>query len=342
MTVFCLTFFYQSPKKKIFQAHDKDSLIILSATLDYLFPSRLAGDDDTAGGHTHTGASTNERTKRKRQMIVVKAGGQGALRCRAELLLIQKYKCIAHTWLGGEFTVHGRTKKISADTSDTSYRLNSQTPHCASFGFMVPELLHNFDALHPDIWALIIILALFPFVTSELNLSFSVSSAFADAFATCGKHVYPVNPTLPPRTTLSKTTPQQAVAFHGSLSNILAAVIVGTDAALIALDDCPTIRESPVQPGALRQTDNLYYSLDHMVARGFSCHIVKSTLQNLVRPRGFVTPFAGAIAPLLFSNALNLGSIHVGAHLYDTRILTAHTMVLNRLFPLDAITCRRG
>jgi hypothetical protein len=48
-----------------------------------------------------------------------------------------------------------------------------------SFRIMLPECYTDFTYLHPDIWAIIVILALFPFINDSLTLSWSVSPKLA-------------------------------------------------------------------------------------------------------------------------------------------------------------------
>jgi hypothetical protein len=55
---------------------------------------------------------------------------------------------------------------------------------------MLPDTIKAFEDLHPDNWALIVVLALHPYITHSLTLSFPVSQQFANALPF---NIYPID-----------------------------------------------------------------------------------------------------------------------------------------------------
>ena len=65
-----------------------------------------------------------------------------------------------------------------------------------SFRIMLPDTIRAFEDLHPDSWALIVVLALHPFITHSLTLSFPVSQHLAHAVPFS---IYPIDFRLYPK-----------------------------------------------------------------------------------------------------------------------------------------------
>jgi hypothetical protein len=65
-----------------------------------------------------------------------------------------------------------------------------------SFRIMLPDTIRAFEDLHPDSWAIIVVLALHPYITHSLTLSFPVSQHLAHALPF---NIYPIDFRLYPK-----------------------------------------------------------------------------------------------------------------------------------------------
>lgn len=182
----------------------------------------------------------------------------------------------------------------------------------SSFRILLPDCISSFETIHNDVWAVIVLLVVFPFVRDELRLSFGVSKAFAIAYHdSCGKHIRTVNPSLAPHT---RTGNAPSVAFNGRLHSFVTAVVMGRSTRLVAMDHWDSMlgeRTSPYPP------DVLYYALDHMEHQGHRVGVVKTDIQSLCEPFGFAHPITSIVGNVLLMDALELGTVHMGCRLDD-------------------------
>jgi hypothetical protein len=192
-----------------------------------------------------------------------------------------------------------------------------------SFRILLPDRIAHFDDVHPDVWGLIVLLALFPFVKTELHMSFAVSSGFAECYrAATAKDVLPVNPTLVPHTS-TPAAAHASVAFNGRVHSFTTAVVLGGATRLVAMDHWDSMRGERASP---YPSDALYSALDTMESQGYRVCMVKTDVQSLYEPFGFVHPLSSIIGNLLLADALQLSSVHLGCHLDDVYTLGSYTV----------------
>jgi hypothetical protein len=205
----------------------------------------------------------------------------------------------------------------------------------STFRFLLPDCIVNFDGVHPDLWALVILLVVSPFIKDELRLSFSISSSFALAFnESTGKRIVPVESTIQPRMHHRKYESDAdrrmfcGAAFSGRVHSYAVAAIMGQSTRLVALDhwNAPTLLRSSPYP-----SDGLYYSLDTMESKGFHVSMVKTDVASLCEPYGFPHPLTPACGPVMLADALDLHSVALGSRLYDVRALGDDEGVLSTI-----------
>ena len=201
----------------------------------------------------------------------------------------------------------------------------------STFRFLLPDCIINFDGVHPDLWALVILLVVYPFIKTELRLSFSISSSFALAFnESTGKRLVPVDSTIQCRMQSCKDSQDKkqtfsGVAFSGRVHSYAVAAIMGHSTRLVALDHWnapPLLRTSPYP------SDGLYYALDTMESKGFHVSMVKTDVASLCEPYGFPHPLTPTCGPVMLADALDLHSVALGSRLYDVRALIEDEGVL--------------
>lgn len=207
------------------------------------------------------------------------------------------------------FSIQLAEDETPAIYNDTRKSAQLRNTH---FRMLLPDKIDGFECLHPDQWALIILLTVFPFVKSDLRLSFAVSSTFATAYNCSGKHIFPIDPTLEPYGGSNRPALRPSVAFNGRVHSFTTAAILGTSSSLIALNHWDSIvgeRSSPYPQ------DALFYALDNLEEKGYDVHVVKTDIQSLYEPYGFAHPLTSTVGAILLSDVLGLDSVHVGCHM---------------------------
>lgn len=189
-----------------------------------------------------------------------------------------------------------------------------------SFRLLLPDCIPSFADVHNDVWALLVLLVVFPFVRDELHLSFGVSRAFSLAYSDVGgKRIYPVDPALEPHKRVGSVP---SVAFNGRVHSFVTAAVLGRSARLVAIDHWDSItgeRTSPYPP------DVLYYALDNMEHQGHRVSLVKTDIQSLYEPYGFAHPITSVVGSLLLMDVWGLRSVHLGCRLDDLSAYGAYT-----------------
>lgn len=234
---------------------------------------------------------------------------------------------ISHTWLAHsiQFTIHCELEETPAHVHTPRYftkLLNDYTSGQPTFRFLLPDAISDFEAVHPDLWALVVILAVYPFLTTSLQLSWSVSAGLAEAFhqATGGKTLSPVDTSIKPRLggDVDENGEKRSigVAYNGRLHAFMTAAVVGQDAKLVAIDHWNARQGTRTSP---YPADGLYYALDVMEKKQYHVSMVKSDIESLCEPFGFPHPLTPACAPVLLADALQLHTVALGSRLYDLR-----------------------
>jgi hypothetical protein len=216
-------------------------------------------------------------------------------------------------------------------TAHRQYTLTQRT-----FRFLLPDAISSFDDVHPDLWGLLVLLVVHPFVHKELQLSFAVSPSFADAVSKAFHHsvqVYPMDPDILPRQAghrgqrhqhsdkVGAPPPsplQPSVAFNGRVHSTMAAAIVGNRAQLVAMDHWNATSGARTSPYPV---DALYYSLDLMESQGFRVAMVKTDVASLCEPYGIAHPLAACAGNVMLADALGLHTIFMGSSLASMRAM---------------------
>lgn len=234
---------------------------------------------------------------------------------------------ICHTWFAHsiQFTIFCELDETPPQLQSPRYftkLCNDYTSGQMTFRFLLPNALSDFEAVHPDLWGLVVILVVYPFIHTTLQLSWPVSAALAEAFlqATGGKTLSPVDTNIKPR--LGGDVDEHGhkrsigIAYNGHLHAFMTAAIIGQDAKLIAIDHWNARQGTRTSP---YPADGLYYALDVMEKKHYHVSMIKSDIESLCQPFGFPHPLTPACAPVLFADVLQLHTVALGSRLYDLR-----------------------
>ena len=226
------------------------------------------------------------------------------------------------------FNSKTHTISFSIEFSDEDIPALYQTTRSSStmthtqFRILLPDCIEGFESLHPDAWALIVLLVVFPFVKKELTLSFGVSSLFAETYSRSGKQIYPINTSLESYTTNSNSSSLpslcDSVAFNGRMHSFTTAAVLGPSSCLVAMNHWDSLVGERTSP---YPEDALYYTLDTMEHKGYKVQMVKTDIQSLYEPYGFAHPLTSTVGCVLLSQALGFCSVHMGCHMDEIHTL---------------------
>ena len=176
-----------------------------------------------------------------------------------------------------------------------------------SFRVMLPDAIRDFHDIHPDTWALLVVLAVHPFVGNRLELSFSVSAEFARVYALSRIRIEPIDQTLVARRSAA-TGHTKMVAFNGRPHSAVVAAMMGIANSVLCYVD-----HWNAATRVMNCSDNVYAQLDGMMEKGFQAKIVKTDVQTLVEPPGFATLLGSALGCVLLCEAFERGGRRRGA-----------------------------
>jgi hypothetical protein len=196
------------------------------------------------------------------------------------------------------------------------------------FTIYLPDAIGNFDAVHPDRWALVLILA-FMHMTSSIQLTFGISQALHDILQVHGISLTPVASGLEPFQPISSEKACVGVAFSGGMHSLVTAAVFDTaSTVLIAVDrKCPVKDESHSlpPPNTEHVPDSLYYSMAAMQRRGYTVKLLQTDLQDLFDPRwpSFPFPLLAGMGVILFGQYFLVHSVCYGSSLCDPTSMTS-------------------
>lgn len=170
------------------------------------------------------------------------------------------------------------------------------------------EMPPGFDSssLHPDLYALAIILACYPFIGERLVLDRAVTPEFSEAFhRLSNKLVSPVDKNLSVREIPKYPIP--GLAFSGGVDSTAALALLPNSAASIFLD-----RIIPEGERTLYRKDAVNYAISELRKHGRSVHSIRTDLEYIRNPVGFPVDVSNSIPAILLADHLGLDSIAFG------------------------------
>src|SRR5699024_1457186 len=151
--------------------------------------------------------------------------------------------------------------------------------------------------VHPDVFALAMIAAIYPFCGSNIRLPRGVSKPFHNqVMRVTNKKVLPVNEKLSPRKAPSNAVP--ALTYSGGIDSTAAAILLPADTHLIYFDRM--IPKGGTK--TLLNQEAAYYACDSMARMGRTVHKIKTDMQYLRKPVGFNSYLTDAVPALLLAD----------------------------------------
>jgi len=187
----------------------------------------------------------------------------------------------------------------------------------SSFKIYLPSVIQNFDAIHPDRWGFILVLAVFPRINRITLTSFGISQALHDTLRVGNICVEPVMPDLKPFQTYRDG--HVGIAYSGGIHSYITAALLGSSARLVSVGRKQDTYEEETEQSKKYLPDGMYYSMSVMETKGYSVKLLQTNVQDLYDPRiqSFQFPLLSGMGIILLGEQLNLHSICYGSCFFD-------------------------
>lgn len=184
----------------------------------------------------------------------------------------------------------------------------------------------NIEKIHPDVFALVIILIAYPFVDKEIEVPIGVSQSFHDSFKKeTNKSIYPVDQNLNPRTSPKNAVP--GLAYSGGVDSTAALTLLPNSTVCFFLDRIlPNELEKNLKLYNKQSVYNAYAQLEKQGRRGY---MIKTDLEYVRVPRGFPLELSTTIPALLLSDYVGMDSIATGT-IMEHQFIPYHKISLDR------------
>ena len=160
--------------------------------------------------------------------------------------------------------------------------------------------------LHNDLVALSAILIIYPFIGNKIEFLFQVSKPFCSELSKTGKRIEA--PVKPYQHLNSRTTIKQALAYSGGYDSTAASILLPNDTVHVFLD-----RINPISKQILNyRKDQIYFSLDMLMKIKKNVVSIKTDLEYMREPKGFIFDLACGIPCILLSRFYNFKHINYG------------------------------
>src|SRR5699024_6462809 len=158
----------------------------------------------------------------------------------------------------------------------------------------------------PDVFALAMLAAIYPFIGKTLRLPRGVSRAFHNqVMQVTNKKVLPVNEKLAPRKAPSNAVP--AFTYSGGIDSTAAAILLPKNTHFFYFD-----RIVPTGTKTLLNQEAAYYACNSMAKTGRNVHKIKTDMQYLRKPVGFNSYLSDAVPALLLADYYGFDTIGHG------------------------------
>lgn len=164
-----------------------------------------------------------------------------------------------------------------------------------------------FDNLHPDLKALVCLLAYLPFSHREIELDFAVSAHFAQAVETYTRRkITPVDANIIPRET--PLDGLDAMAFSGGADSCAALFLMPKNTVPVFLQRLQT----PGCAAGLYRDDAALVSCEAVKAAGYNVRVIRSNIEFGRAPVGFAVDWSNMAPIILHAGAYGFRSVSCG------------------------------
>lgn len=219
--------------------------------------------------------------------------------------MIIKYKCE-----NGKLTLFFTPEKadpitqlIRNTTFNTTRKVEMGSNHCV---FELPSDW-TMQSVHPDVFALAVLAAIYPFCGPRVYLPQGVSVDFHNQVKkVIKKQILPVDKALSPRKAPSNAVP--ALTYSGGIDSTAAALLLPENTHLFYFDRL--IPEKGIK--TLLDQEAAYYACNSMVKAGRTVHKIKTDMQYIRNPVGFNSYLADAVPVLLLADYYGFDTVGHG------------------------------
>ena len=207
------------------------------------------------------------------------------------------------------------------EAPDTSSNRDRRVGSACFFEMPDEWTLHS---VHPDLLGLATLLMVDVQVATSLTLFRPVSRAFADSILTAqGIRVSPIDATLAARGIPQNAKP--ALCFSGGMDSTAALRLIEPTSPAIYLR-----RETPAGTTSLYRTAGGERASRMIQDQGRDVHSVRSDVEFMRSPAGFMSDWSSAIPAVLLADDLGLDAVVLGVNLGDS-----YNLSKGRYFPLE-------
>lgn len=171
--------------------------------------------------------------------------------------------------------------------------------------FYMPEDF-DFNTLHKDVLALVILLLIYPFTNKTIELTFGVSQHFADVVRNVvKKEIFPIDKQLSKH--VVKEPSKTILAYSGGVDSTAALTILPEDTPIYFID-----RKIPQGVTSMYSKDAPYKACTTIREMGRVVYNIATDFEYVRDPVGFPVDVACAIPGLLLSEYAHVNSVALG------------------------------
>ena len=187
------------------------------------------------------------------------------------------------------------------------------------------------DSIHPDLFAMAIVLIVYPFIYDEIDIGIGVSKSFHDEFLRItGKKILPVNKTLKPRK--SKKNARPALAFSGGVDSTVALTLLPEETCCVFVD---RVVPKDMTNQTLYNKEFVYNACNYLSRLGKGVYTIETDFEYIRSPRGFVIEYSTSVPAILLADYNNgFDSISSGTVL-ESAYLEFKDFNATRLYHID-------
>ena len=172
--------------------------------------------------------------------------------------------------------------------------------------------------LHNDLVALSSLLIIYPFIGTKIEFLFPISDYFYKNCLNSGKRVSYRKSKHSEMQIRTRTLNTESLAYSGGIDSTAASISLPENTWHIFLD-----RINPITKGYFTyHKDQIYYSMDYLLSNNKRIIAIKSDMEYMREPVGFIFDLACGVPNIILSQYLNFKNINYGyvIHHFDQLI----------------------
>ena len=162
--------------------------------------------------------------------------------------------------------------------------------------------------LHNDLIALSSLLIIYPFIGLEIDFDFNISNQLYKTLLESGKNIKYKKTKDFFKSITKRDTSKQALCYSGGVDSTAASILLPKTTVHVFLD-----RINPIsKKNTIYHKDQIYFSLDCLLKTGVNVISVKTDLEWMREPVGFIFDLACGVPSIILSQYYNYKNINYG------------------------------